>query len=277
MATVICLTLPAIPKNLKIAFPGVGELVMFREAIDKLPRPSTYVLKAFNSLTVSLAPIRAFLRIVAIITEIVDCVSAIKDAITQLSPGPIIECIQNLLKRLAELAELLPPISYLRLMSDILGAIIALIDDLLSVVGLIDAQVSRVKAAIARGAENNDAVLISIGNCAKQELKTSAEGLLELFEALGAVLDAMAAILGLLAAILPSPFSDKVKAMQEQIKSATSAASSISVGDFPPLGQLVDLLVQIRDIASFAKGFVDAALGRTFALLAVVIPTLENP
>jgi len=273
MATSVCIKIPDLPSALTFTMPGVGQLTMIRDSLTKFARPSEYVLKLLNSINPALAPVYSILKVLDIIQAILNCLTAIPKCFMTLSPGPLIKCFEKLFKAFAALIELFPPIVYLRMVRDILVAVRVLLDDMLSVVTLIDVEIAAIKNTLTQAATDQDPVLLEIGNCAKNDMMKQVAGLMAVLTVLGKFLGILLLILELIAVVVPG--MDK---KLEEIKAALGQESNIpSVGEFPPLGPLVQALVQVRNIIGVLEAFLSNALGITTTFELASIPKLGNP
>jgi hypothetical protein len=278
MATVVCISVPNIPNALNITLPGVGELQFIKDTIDGIPRPSTYVLKALNALSPSLAPLYTIIRVLDVIISLVGCIKAIPKALPA-NPSPIINCIKNLVKAFANLVPLLPPLSYVRMIADILAALRVLIDDMLTVLTQIDAQVSRIKELFARALQGNgDPVLFQIGQCAQNDLKQSTAGFLQIMQLITKIITIMTAILEIMAEVIPGPLGDKIGETLASMQAASDSFEDVDpVSEYPPLQNIKTSLLLIRNVLNALESFCRGVIGMSFTLSMPELPTINNP
>jgi hypothetical protein len=274
MTTSVCIKIPDIPGTLTFTMPGVGQLNFMRDSLDKFPRPSELVLKLLNSINPALAPVYSILKVLDIIQAILNCLTAIPKCFMTLSPGPLISCFTKLFKAFAALIELFPPIVYIRMVRDILVAIRVLLDDILSVVTMIDVEISAIKNTLTQAATDQDPVLLEIGNCAKNNMMKQVEGIQLILTVVGKFIGVILSILELFAALVPG--MDK---KLDEIKSALGQAGSNvpGVGDFPPLGGIVKALTVLRNLIGTLEAFLSNVLGIATTFDLASIPNLSNP
>lgn len=277
MATVVCVTPPTVPPNLTVTLPGLGELTFIRDQLDKAPRPSELVLRALNNLAPALAPVYSMLRVLDVLIALYACTQAIKKAVTQLNPGPIISCFEKLIKAIANLIPLIPPITYIKMVVDIVVVMRVLVDDLLSIVTILDARITTIQNMLDQGMEDDDNSLVELGNCAKADLNDEAATLMQVMELITKFMQVVMIVMDLMAEVLPGPLADKVKEVKEDLLGSQDALDDVSVTDFPPLGQLQQILVIIRNILIFVEQAGKAVLGQSFEMPELVIDELANP
>jgi len=277
VATVVCIEIPEIPNKLSITMPGVGELQYLKDSIDKIPRPSTYVLKMLNGISPALAPIYTILKILDVILALVNCINAIPKSLP-FNPQPIIDCIQKLIEAFAALLPLLPPFVYIRLVVDIAVAIRLLIDDLISVLDVIDQQITQVKNLINKALDFDNTAMLQIGNCARTDIQRSTAGLQQIMEAMAKVMGIIMGIMELMTAVLPGPAADKIQKTIDDINTFNAAVTALDpAADYPPLQQMYDALAAARKPMVFVEEFGKALLGIPFTFTAPVVPSYDNP
>jgi len=278
MAVVLCIPAPNLSATLRVTLPGMGELTFLQQAIDAIPRPSSYVIQALNAMSPALAPVYMLIRVLDVIIAIQNCITALPKAIAMLNPAPIVSCIKKLVSVIAHLLPLLPPLAYVRLVVDIVAAIRMLVEDMISVIGLIDQQVSRIKAAINEAYQLDDSLLLQIGECAKEDLKQNTAGLMQVLEAISKLMTALLGMLQIMAAVLPGPAGNKINKMVEDVAGFQSDIDSLAdPSDFPPLGGMLAALTTFRDILVGIETLGKAILGLPMTLNPLAIPQLANP
>jgi hypothetical protein len=277
VATVACIQPPPIPPTNSVNLPGMGELTFIRDSLTDLPRPSTLILRALNSVSPATAPFYTILRVLDVIQAIINCQKAIKDAVTQLNPGPIFGCFEKLFKAFAALLPLFPPISYVRMVVDIIVLLRLLLDDIISVFGLLDQKVTQAKAIIQRGYDTGDANLVQIGNCSMEDLNAQTAGIMQIFEVIGKLLSVFISLLELMAEVLPEPAKKKIEDTKKMVTDFQDQVGDLDPGAVPPLGQLVALLTELRNILVYieAVGRAICGLPGSFSQLQQLV--LENP
>jgi len=251
MAVVLCIPAPNLSATLRVTLPGMGELTFLQQAIDAIPRPSSYVIQALNAMSPALAPVYMLIRVLDVIIAIQNCITALPKAIAMLNPALVV---------------------------DIVAAIRMLVEDMISVIGLIDQQVSRIKAAINEAYQLDDSLLLQIGECAKEDLKQNTAGLMQVLEAISKLMTALLGMLQIMAAVLPGPAGNKINKMVEDVAGFQSDIDSLAdPSDFPPLGGMLAALTTFRDILVGIETLGKAILGLPMTLNPLAIPQLANP
>jgi len=277
MAVVLCIPAPNIAAKLSITFPGIGELEFLQEAIDSIPRPSSYILRAINSLSPALAPVYMLIRVLDVIIALQNCILAIPKALP-FNPMPIINCIKKLISVIAYLVPLLPPFAYIRLVVDIIGALRLLIEDMIQVIALIDQQVSRIKDAINQAFQLDDNILLQIGQCAQEDLKQNTAGFFQVLSIISKLVTALLGMLQIMASVIPGSAGSQISKFVSQINDFQSnVENGAAPSDYPPLGVTLDILVTLRDVLSAIESFGKAILGLPFNLSPISVPDLANP
>lgn len=72
----------------------------------------------------ALAPLQPIFTILEALLAVIECVQGVPEAITQLDPSGLIECIPNLVAKLQALAGLIPQLSLIAFLDDLLGLIV---------------------------------------------------------------------------------------------------------------------------------------------------------
>jgi hypothetical protein len=132
-----CDSTPMPPDTICIRLPFGIKICSGRTSIFKYEGPDVILLNLLKHLQNMISPLMAILIIASIVKAIVDCIKAIPDAISSLSIGPIIECLQKLAKVLPQLFEYIPPFSYIPLLVDFVRAIIYFVDTLIEIIQLV--------------------------------------------------------------------------------------------------------------------------------------------
>lgn len=178
--TCVPLVIPIPPPQINIPF--LGKLQQIRESMYKIPDASEAIGKLLNTLQVALAPVRQFLEQLEIILCIKDCVEAIPKAILTLSPDPVFKCLKKLIETIARLASYFPPMSYVKMLVDVLAFALLLIDAVVLTIATIDAEITRLIESLDIAAQLDDVALLSIVNCGSGELAAMSLSLLDLIK-----------------------------------------------------------------------------------------------
>lgn len=279
MAIPICIKLPAMPPEYKLALPGMGELTYIRDSLERMPRPSEMLLKFLNSIGPALAPVYMLIKVLDVIQAIIRCVLAVKKAITELSPLPLIQCFEGLFEAIAKLIPLIPPMAYLKMVMDIIGLVRYLLDDIIGLVYIIDNEISQIKAMINAGTASGDLRLIEIAECSRHNLNQQAAGMINVLTLIGKLLGTLLIVLDMLEAFLPPPAAKEIRKVKEAITGASDTALSSSVGSFPGLQQMLEAVTMLRDALVTIQTVIGPVVGVNLAgfLTEQVEQALQNP
>ena len=277
MAVVVCIPPIPLPDLMSVTMPGMGELTFLRDSLDKAPRPSELILKALNNLAPALAPIYGFLRILDVNIALFNCTQAMKKAVLQLSPKPIIDCLPKLVKAVTALAPLIPPLSYVTMVVDMVTMARALVADMLSYIAELDAQITAINQMYLDAQTNNDNALLVIANCAKASINAESEGIMQIMVVIGKVTAVMLQTLDVISSTLPGPASKKVDEIKKQLTGVQATATGVTLTDFPPLGQMQQVLVLLHTILTYIEAAGNAVLARSFEAQELILAPLVNP
>ena len=125
-----CVCVPPPPTKLCIDFPVVGEICTNRTTFN-YQSLSGLLLQFTGSLQPLLAPLMPILVLVSLAIALVDCVKAVPKAVSRLSPGPVLDCIDELLKILPKLLAFIPPLNYIALIRTIVFFLITLLQSII--------------------------------------------------------------------------------------------------------------------------------------------------
>lgn len=122
----ICLELPfgvEICSNTKFKHLSLGDML----------------LELNGNLQPFMAALMPLLILISLVKALIDCMNSVADAVSQLSPDPIFDCLDRLAELLPQLLQFVPPFNYIALINNIilflitlLEAIIDLMEELLS-------------------------------------------------------------------------------------------------------------------------------------------------
>jgi len=176
-----CLALPEIPSIDEICFPGGFCLSHIWDGIEKIPHAADVPLQFFSQIGPALAPLKPIFDIIDFALAIFKCVEGGVDAITELDPTKIIECIPNLAEILDKLLAMIPQLSIPRMIKKTLEAFAQLLEGIAADLLYIQSQVQRIADLIDRAADLNDVSLNAILACSQ---RTVDDGVLSTAEAL---------------------------------------------------------------------------------------------
>jgi hypothetical protein len=183
----------------------------------------TIVRSLLGQVNGAMTPLMPFFRVLDAVKAIVDCVQAIPQAIGELSPEPIVQCIPEMVKKLAKLLELIPQLSVPLLVADLVDVLIVGLIAIRGELGVMLAQKSRIASAAARAATTGNIDLQSIVNCAQQNLDAQLANKQAGMAPLNRILDLVNLLLEL-AQLPPIPSLDTIESLDESALTAMDVA-----------------------------------------------------
>lgn len=163
------LEIPDPPPMLDI--PHFGVMQKAWNSLHSIPKPSDLLMAFQDQLALALAPVRRFLELVEILMAFKQCTTAVIDAIDQLSPKPIYECLKGLQKAIAKIASWVPPMCYVRLGMELASYCIDLIDEIVLFFVEIDNLITEYLETLNLANLLGDTDLIRITNCAMTDIR----------------------------------------------------------------------------------------------------------
>lgn len=183
-----CLDLSRIPKVDDICFPGGFCLSYIWDAIGKMPTQADVSMDFFSQIGPAMAPLKPVFDIVDTVLAIFKCVQAIPDAITQLNPGKILECVPELAKMIDQLLKMIPFLSIPKMVIAILRNIAMLVRSIASEFEYIKSQIQRIIQLIDRAADLNDVKMDGFLVCAQQNLDQTVMSTAEALKGIGRII-----------------------------------------------------------------------------------------
>ena len=260
-------TVPAPPPSLNI--PNFGVIDKAWTNLNKIPGPDELLASFNDPLAAAMAPVKRYLEMVEVMSSMYKCFTAIPDAVMQLSPDPIFDCLKNLIKNLARVLSWIPPLSYVRMGLDVASYCIDVTDAIVVYFNAVDAKIDNFVSAYNEGVLFGDTELLRIVNCGAAAQKAR---LVMVFDLLKFVKPLNDALVDMFIRLLPNPDVGKqlkkIKEMYEEADTYTTNASAAlragedlptfeggpGAGDaqhvvveVPPLGDFLAALNQMRN------------------------------
>lgn len=136
LATLECDHTPTPPPEYCVNLPFGIKLCTGRASAFFFEGREKQLLSFVGLLQPMLTPLLLILILASLVKALIDCVNSVVDAVSSLSPQPIIECLEKLAKILPTLMHFIPPLNYIRTLVDIVRIIIALLDTLIESIEL---------------------------------------------------------------------------------------------------------------------------------------------
>lgn len=119
--------------DLSIDMPG-GASIQAQLKPGEFPTLSAIIGSMLEPLNAAMTPLAPFFNLLDVVIELVNCIQAVPDAITSLNPVKLVKAIEKLLKAVAKLSTLFPPLSIpvmvVGICKTISAALLALITEL---------------------------------------------------------------------------------------------------------------------------------------------------
>ena len=248
MAVAICINTrdaEAVLAALRVRLPGLGALTAFRDKIGSLPDPSESVGKYIAILNAALMPLKQIMDILEVVVAIVNCLNSVIDAVEQLSPQPVIDCLGNLTEIMGRILQYIPPFPYIIAIADILRVFIVYLDEIIFALAEINARIQALDRVRARAAVLGDSNLQFVANCKQVEVdqmrRNAFEGILVVARIVGLIFALIRGIVRLVPAISRT----EVDAIEVRLTGIEADISNAIAG--PSVG-LTAISVLLRDL-----------------------------
>ncbi len=170
-----CPSIDSSSQGLLIRMPGGAELsVMTADVTPSRIRVAKNLLTQANG---ALAPLTPVFNIIDAVLSLKDCVEAIPKAITSLSPTPITDCIEDLVKKTAKLANLIPQLSTPIMIIDAINALISSLRGVIDQLEAILIQEIKIAAAALKANEPGNEALEPIIECGRDLVAVQKSGI----------------------------------------------------------------------------------------------------
>ncbi len=166
-ASSICIALSVGPGEICVELPGGARYCASADV--EFGDAAAMFRGLLGELNAAMTPLQPLFNIIDAIKKILDCMNAVKDAVTQLNPEPIINCLPNLAQAVDKLLKLLPQYSVPLMIRSALDAIILGLGGLKAEISALILSAARVLAAELRGAELANPDLVLAADCARAE------------------------------------------------------------------------------------------------------------
>lgn len=160
-----CIDLIAGPGELCIEMPG-GVRMCVTSDID-IGDPAGMVRGLMAQVNAGLAPLAPIFNLIDVLLAIKQCVDATGDAISELNPAKLFECIPNLVEKINQMLKLLPPVSIPFMVKSLLTALIVFLEGLKQDLRAAILAAARAANTALRAAELNNIRLQAIADCAE--------------------------------------------------------------------------------------------------------------
>jgi len=182
----LCQPLPGTPPELCVTLPGGAEICAQPGVLP--PSLFGYAKNALAQASSALTPLVPIFNIIEAISAVLQCVKAVPDALgPPPDPSGIIACIPNLVEKVEKLIALLPPVSVLLTIVQMLDVIIAIIDGSIEELQAVERLIQRIAAAEAMSAQVPG--LLSMIECANASRDSSMENIERAFGSINPIIE----------------------------------------------------------------------------------------
>jgi hypothetical protein len=141
--------------------------------------PATDCRIIFNqilpNIRVSLGPLGFIFCVLGIVQALIDCVNATIDSISQLNPGPLINALGNLITKAKCLANMIPQVSLLLMLADVLDVILGILGCCITALSNIQVIFMELAGSIAEASAAKDTYLKTQLEAAKAQSQQIAD------------------------------------------------------------------------------------------------------
>jgi hypothetical protein len=193
----LCIRLPAIPEFERICLPGGVCLDYAWSQVGKIPTAADLSIDFLGQLGPALAPMQPFFNILDVVVQIFKCLQAIPDAITNLDPSELVDCIPALGALIDQLLKLIPQMSIPKLVIAAIRNVATLLRGIAGELSAMNSQLQRIADGIDRAASLGDAGLNSFLVCAQDTVQQSASATAAALKGIGTLILTINLFMGL--------------------------------------------------------------------------------
>lgn len=170
-----CVVLQTGLGELCIELPGGAKLCA--SASVELGDPLAIARELLAQANTALAPLTPFFNMIDVFKAVLDCITAIPEAILTLNPQPVIECVVNLTKAIDKLLALIPALSIPILAKSLLDALIAGLQGIRAKILAMIHATEKLAAAATLATETGNFQLQLVVDCANGNMDAQLENL----------------------------------------------------------------------------------------------------
>lgn len=274
MTVPICLEMPAPPALPELEIPQFGILAAARQSLYDLPDASVFIVRMQEVASLALAPLRRYLEMVEIILAIKSCQEAVINALLPPSPGPILDCLKDLVRAIARITSYFPPFSYVKSMLSLCRYIVNTIDEAISLFVFLDQRLAEYQAVLANALELGDLDLASISDCAGTEVIQLTVNLMDMLDVVPPLLRIL---LEPIARLVPIPqLRDELSKITDFPAQLAQLRQTIEATQGPPvIGDLVQLMNNMRNAGVILYNTLSPVVGRDPELTTRTLPEFQ--
>lgn len=185
---VICFPVPDIPSTDDLCFPGGFCLSHVWNGINQIPSAADVWLQFYSQIGPAMSFLAPFFNVLDTCLAIFRCVQAVPDAITNLDPTELFQCVPELVEKINDLLGLIPQLSIPRMVKRILEGLATLLRAVASDLQYIQQQLARIADQIDRAADLNDVTMSGFLSCAESTVNDTTLSTAEALKGIGRII-----------------------------------------------------------------------------------------
>jgi hypothetical protein len=181
----LCAVIESIEGLDDICFPGGFCLSHVWDGVNKIPHLADMPLDFFSQIGPALAPLKPLFDVLDTALAIFRCVKAVPDAITNLDPSELFQCIPDLAKLIDKLLSMIPQLSVPKLIRAVIRNLAKLLRAIAADLRYLQSQLQRIADMIDRAAQLNDVKLTGFLSCAQNTIEQQTMSTAEALKGIG--------------------------------------------------------------------------------------------
>ena len=246
----LCRDWPTWTAGEDVCFPGGFCLSQIVDAINQAPSPAQIIMQYFEQLGPVMAPLKPIFDIIDAVLAVYKCVKATGDAIAELDPTKIFDCIPELVEIINNLLNMIPQMSLPRMIQKILRTMASLLRGIATDLLYLVDKLEDIAAAIDRAADLNDVTLSGFLACSQATIQDQAFGMADVLAGIGRIILLVNILMGLFG-------GPEIPCFGALVKDALPG----------PLQPIIDVLNLLADLLDYIANLIpDPQLALTLAL-----------
>jgi len=194
---VACSALDAIPDLDDICFPGGFCLSHVWDKIDQIPHAADMSLQFYSQIGPAMSFLQPFFNTLDTVLALFRCVQAVPDAITNLDPTELFECVPELVEKINQLLSMIPQLSLPKMIIAIVRNLAYLLRGVAADLDYIQQQVNRIIAEFNAASDTGDLTWAGFLSCAEQTMTDQSLSTAEALKGLGRIVLLVNLLIGL--------------------------------------------------------------------------------
>jgi len=233
-----------------VCFPGGFCLSQIVDGMNQIPSPAQLAMQYFEQLGPLMSPLKPIFDIIDAVLAVYKCVKATGDAISELDPTKLFECIPELVEIINKLLNMVPQLALPRMIQAILRNMARLLDGIADDLDYLLEQLEETADAIDRAADLDDVTLTGFLSCAQSSIEEQAFSMADVLQGIGRIILLINIMMGLFG-------GPEIPCFGQLIRENLPG----------PLGPIIDLLRALADLLEYIANLIpDPQLALTLAL-----------